>query len=152
MYYSSTLDKSLFKAQAKFKQEKKTSYLYLKTSSVNFNHLISIKQCFIYLLLRSLASLPKINANFYKTRKQVVFWEPTVCQTLCQIILYQLLLKLSWVIPGSERCPRERNSNLLQYFCLKNPKDRRAWWATVQRVPKSQTWLSTHAQCRTKVL
>ena len=43
MSYSSTLYKSLFKAQAKFKQEKNTSYLYLKTSSVNFNHLISIK-------------------------------------------------------------------------------------------------------------
>ena len=25
--------------------------------------------------------------------------------------------------------------------------DREPWWATVQRVPKSQTWLRTHALC-----
>ena len=36
----------------------------------------------------------------------------------------------------------------LQYSCLENPTDRRAWWATVHRVAKSQTGLkqlSTHA-------
>ena len=31
--------------------------------------------------------------------------------------------------------------------CLENPTDRRAWWATVQRVPKSQTQLSMQARC-----
>ena len=30
-----------------------------------------------------------------------------------------------------------------QYSCLENPMDRRAWWATVHRVAKSQTWLKT---------
>ena len=29
----------------------------------------------------------------------------------------------------------------LQYSCLKNPMERRAWWATVHRVAKSRTWL-----------
>ena len=36
----------------------------------------------------------------------------------------------------------------LQYSCLENPMDRRAWWATVHGVTKSQTRLkrlSTHA-------
>ena len=28
------------------------------------------------------------------------------------------------------------------YSCLGNPMDRGAWWATVHRVEKSQTWLS----------
>ena len=28
--------------------------------------------------------------------------------------------------------------NPLQYFCLENPMDRGAWWATVHRVTKSQ--------------
>ena len=42
------------------------------------------------------------------------------------------------LIPGSGRSP----GNLLQYFCLRNPKDRGAWWATVHEVAKSQTRLS----------
>ena len=51
-------------------------------------------------------------------------------------------------IPGSGRSPGEGNGNPLQYSCLKNPMDRRAWGATVQRVAKSQTLLkqcSMHA-------
>ena len=52
----------------------------------------------------------------------------------------------SGLVPGSGRFPGE-NGNLLQYSCLKNPIDRRAWWATVQRVTKSWTWqwLDTNA-------
>ena len=42
-------------------------------------------------------------------------------------------------IPGSERFPEEGNSNPLQYSCLENVMDRRAWWASVYGVPKSQT-------------
>ena len=34
------------------------------------------------------------------------------------------------------------NDNLLQYCCLENPMDRRAWRATVHGVEKSQTQLS----------
>ena len=33
--------------------------------------------------------------------------------------------------PGSGRSPGEGNGNLLQYSCLGNPMDRRAWRATV---------------------
>ena len=33
------------------------------------------------------------------------------------------------LIPGLGRFPGEGNSNLLQYFCLKNSTDRGAWWA-----------------------
>ena len=33
--------------------------------------------------------------------------------------------------PGSGRSPGEGNGNPLQYSCLENPMDRRAWWATV---------------------
>ena len=32
-------------------------------------------------------------------------------------------------IPGSGRSPGEGNGNPLQYSCLENPMDRRAWWA-----------------------
>ena len=34
-------------------------------------------------------------------------------------------------IPGSGRSPGVGNGNPLQYFCLGNPMDRRAWQATV---------------------
>ena len=45
-------------------------------------------------------------------------------------------------IPESERSPGGGNGNPLQYSSLKNPMDRGARWATVQRVAKSQTQLS----------
>ena len=36
-------------------------------------------------------------------------------------------------IPGLGKSSGEGNGNPLQYSCLKNPMDRGAWWATVQR-------------------
>ena len=46
------------------------------------------------------------------------------------------------LIPGSERSPERRHGNPLQYSCLENPMDRRAWWVTVHGVQKSQIWYS----------
>ena len=49
---------------------------------------------------------------------------------------------------GLGKFPGGRSGNSLQYSCLAYPLDREAWWATVHRVPKSQTqlkWFSTHA-------
>ena len=43
------------------------------------------------------------------------------------------------LIPGSGRSAGEGNGNLLQYSCLENPIDRRAWRATVHGVTKSWT-------------
>ena len=43
--------------------------------------------------------------------------------------------------PGSGRSPRVGNGNPLQYPCLENSMDRRAWQATVHRVAKSWTRL-----------
>jgi len=43
------------------------------------------------------------------------------------------------LIPGSGRVPGKGNGNTLQYSCLEDPMDRRAWWATVHGVPKTQT-------------
>ena len=45
-------------------------------------------------------------------------------------------------IPGSGRSPGEGNVTPLKYFCLENPMDGGAWWATVHGVGKSQTRLS----------
>ena len=44
-------------------------------------------------------------------------------------------------VPGSGRSPGEGNGNPLQYFCLGNHTDRRAWKATVYGVAKSWTQL-----------
>ena len=41
------------------------------------------------------------------------------------------------LIPGSRRSPGGRHGNPLQYSCLVNPVDKRAWWATVHGVIKS---------------
>ena len=46
------------------------------------------------------------------------------------------------LIPGSGRSFREGNGNPLQYSCLENSMDRGAWWATIQKVAKSQTQTS----------
>ena len=46
------------------------------------------------------------------------------------------------LIPGSGRSPGERNGYSLQCSCLEKCMDRRAWWATVHGVSKSQTGLS----------
>ena len=40
------------------------------------------------------------------------------------------------LIPGSGRSTGKGNGNPLQYFCLGNPMDRGAWWATVRGVAK----------------
>ena len=45
-------------------------------------------------------------------------------------------------MPGSGRSPGGGNGNPLQYFCLGNPIDRGALWATVHGVLKNQTRLS----------
>ena len=42
-------------------------------------------------------------------------------------------------IPGLGRSPGEGNGNPLQYFCLENPMDGEAWYATVHGVAKSRT-------------
>ena len=39
-------------------------------------------------------------------------------------------------IPGSGRSPGGELDNSLQYSCLENPMDRKAWRATVHRVIK----------------
>ena len=44
---------------------------------------------------------------------------------------------VKWVT--SDTLLGEGNGTPLQYSCLENPMDRRAWWATVHGVAKSWT-------------
>ena len=46
------------------------------------------------------------------------------------------------LIPELGRSPGERNGNPLQYSCLENPMEGRAWQTTVHGVAKSRTRLS----------
>ena len=51
-------------------------------------------------------------------------------------------------IPGLGRSPGGEHGNTLQYSCLENPMEKRAWPATVHRVTKNLTQLkqlSVHA-------
>ena len=55
-------------------------------------------------------------------------------------------------IPGQGRSRGEGHGNPLQYSCLENPMDSRAWQVIIHRVTKSQTWLkqlSMHTQNKT---
>ena len=47
------------------------------------------------------------------------------------------------LIPGPGRSLIVEDGNSLQYSCLEHSMDRGTWWATVYRVAKSWTWLST---------
>ena len=54
-------------------------------------------------------------------------------------------------IPGSRRSPGGGNGNPLKYSFLENSMNRGAWWSTIYRVAKSQTWLSDWAQTQRKM-
>ena len=62
-------------------------------------------------------------------------WKESACQ-----------YKSAGSILGSRRSCREENGNPLQDSCLKNPRDRGAWWTPVPGVTKRQTRLSNLAQ------
>ena len=47
-------------------------------------------------------------------------------------------VRYTGLIPGSGRSPGGGHGNPLQYSCLENPMDRRAWRATIHGVAKSQ--------------
>ena len=42
-------------------------------------------------------------------------------------------------IPELGRSPGEEQGDPFQYYCLENPMDRGAWWATVHRIAKNRT-------------
>ena len=53
-------------------------------------------------------------------------------------------IRVLGLIPGSRRFPGGERGNPLQYSCLENPMDRRAWQATVYGVAKSGQDLATN--------
>ena len=57
-----------------------------------------------------------------------------------------------WGRPGLGRSPRGRHDNTLQYSCIENLTDRRAWQARVHWIVQSQTWLKWQALMFTEAL
>ena len=53
------------------------------------------------------------------------------------------------LIPELGRSPGEGNGNPLQYSCLENSMNRRAWWTTVHGIKNSWTLLNTHTHKHT---
>ena len=49
------------------------------------------------------------------------------------------------LIPGSGRSPGGGSGNPLQYFCLNNPMDRGAWWATYSPWGRKESDMTEHA-------
>ena len=49
--------------------------------------------------------------------------------------------------PGLGRSPGEVNGYPVQYSCLENPMDRRAWWATVHGATESDATEVTSHTC-----
>ena len=60
------------------------------------------------------------------------------------LILCRPLLLLPSIFPSIRVFYGVASGNPLQYSCLESPMNRGDWWATVHRVAKSQTRLSTH--------
>ena len=83
---------------------------------------------------------PQRGAGRTKTKgqRQLVFSEYLSRASLVAQSVNNLpAMQETWVLSlGLERSPREGNGNLLQYACLGNPMDRRAWWATVHVVTR----------------
>ena len=53
--------------------------------------------------------------------------------------------------PWVGKIPGEKNGNSLQYSCLENSMDRRAWQARIYGVTENHTWLSEHAHICTPI-
>ena len=105
-------------------------YLQLLTQHICFiyNYLHSI--CFIYNYLHSIYVL------FTTTYTALIlyFWASLVAQSVLKNPPPNI--RDVGLIPGLGKSLGEGNSNLFQYSCLGNPRDREAWWATVHGVTK----------------
>ena len=86
----------------------------------------------------SLSCIGEGNGNPPSTLAWKIPWmeEPGMLQSLGS-----LRVGHDWATSLSLSCIGEGNGNPLQYSCLENPRDGRAWWAAIYGVSQSQTQL-----------
>ena len=116
----------------------------LEARSLKLNcHQARIPQNFWWRTLFSALMAPGIPGNYgCLTHISGFPGGDSVKEPTCQC---QRLKKDVGSIPGSGRFPGGGYGNSLQYYCLENPMDRRAWQAIIHRVTNSWTplkWLS----------
>ena len=84
-----------------------------------------------------------------KSRTHLSDWTETGWQVVKNMSADAGDVRVADSIPGSGRSPGGGHGNSLQCFCLENPMDRGAWWATVNRVAeksdKTEVTARTHA-------
>ena len=85
---------------------------------LTFNHFLKLSHKYVFI--------------FFQTPEQVVLVVKNLPANAGNI-------RDMYLVPVSGRSPGASDGNPLQYSCLENPIDRRAWWATVHRVAKSWT-------------
>ena len=75
-------------------------------------------------------------------------WSLFRASLVAQMVKNEPAMQETWVQSlGQEDSPGEGHGNPLQCSCLGNPRDRRAWWATVHGIAKSRTRLSNTRIC-----
>ena len=84
---------------------------------------------------------PGIGLSFFIGVGNYIGWASQVALLVKNTLAKAGDIRDSGLIPGSGRSPGERHGNPLQYSCLENPLDIRAWWAAVHRVTQSWTGL-----------
>ena len=81
-------------------------------------------------------SIPSFFLELFLHWSPVAYWAPTdLGSSSVSDLSFQLFITVHGVLGDGNGTP-------LQYSCLENPMDRRAWWAAVHRVAKSRIRLS----------
>ena len=82
--------------------------------------------------------------GFPQTRnKEKSLWKTWMRYHNCPLEIWHFHLSLS--------CTGEGNGNLLQCFCLENPRDGGAWWVAVYGVAQSRIWLKQLSSSSSRV-
>ena len=79
-----------------------------------------------------------------------IFWLQVVALMVKNLLANAGNTRDAGSVSGLGRSPGEGNGTQLQYSCLENSIDRRAWRAIVHGVAKSQTQVSTHIHQNTQ--
>ena len=112
-------------------------YIVLVYMSFSYTNFLLYWKCFPQVIVLIVTVLLRCNWPTYVIghiwASQVAQWvkNPSAMQETQEV----------WVWPlGQEDHLEKEMATQIQYFCLENPMDRGAWWATVHRVAKRHDW------------